>query len=151
MTSAEKWFLHIAIALTTISGVVFAFMKYFMTSDDPFAVANHPAQPFFLDAHVLAAPVALFGFGLIYRSHIWRKYTQKNGGRRKSGLSSMVLIVPMAFSGYLLQVSADETMREVMAVTHWITSGVFVVAYLAHQLVRRRARPEDEEMEVNPT
>lgn len=140
MTRTDAILVHVAVALTAITGIVFAWMKYAMTTDDPFAVANHPLQPSFLDAHVLSAPLAMFVFGLIFRSHIWKKYKGGRPQRRRSGVSSMFLIVPMVLSGYLLQVSAGEAMREAMAVLHWISSGLFVVTYLGHQVARRDSR-----------
>lgn len=137
MTGRDAFFVHLTMALTTLSGIVFAVMKYAMESDDPFAVANHPLQPYALDAHVIVAPVALFGFGLIFHSHIWKKYRSPARARRSSGLAIMSLLIPMTLSGYLLQVSANETMRETMAILHWISSGVFALGYLVHQFSKR--------------
>ena len=48
----------------------------------------------------------------------------------------MWLIVPMAASGYLLQVSVEETLRQAMAWAHWISSGLFVIVYVIHLLKR---------------
>lgn len=143
MTRADAWLLHASVALTTLSGVVFAWFRYFVESDDPFAAANHPLEPYALDTHILFAPLAAFAFGLIFHSHIWKKYRSGSRARRRSGVSSLALIVPMVVSGYLLQVSADETLRQAMKITHWITSALFVVTYLAHQLTRRAAARVD--------
>lgn len=140
MTRVDAWLLHISVALTTASGVVFAVFRYLVVSDDPFAAANHPLEPYALDTHILFAPVAMFAFGLIFHSHIWRKYRSHAAARRRSGLTLIALIVPMALSGYLLQVSADETLREAMKVTHWVTSAVFALGYLVHQFARRVSR-----------
>ena len=137
MSRKDALFLHVTVALTAVTGIIFALMKYAMTTDDPFAVANHPLQPYMLDAHVVVAPIALFGFGLIFHSHIWRKYKRKAKPRRRSGISALSLLIPMVLSGYLLQVTTGEGFRKAMAITHWISSGVFVVAYLAHQFSRR--------------
>lgn len=137
MSKADAVFLHVSVALTTLTGIVFAVMKYAMRTDDPFAVANHPLQPYMLDAHIVIAPVALFGFGLVFHSHIWKKYESPARARRSSGVASMSLLVPMALSGYLLQVSAGEAMRQAMAIAHWISSGAFALGYLIHQFSKR--------------
>lgn len=137
MTRSDAWFLHLTVALTTISGAVYAYFRYFVVSEDEFAVANHPLEPYALDAHILIAPLAMFGFGLIFHSHIWRKYRSPARARRLSGVASFALIIPMALSGYLLQVSADEMLREAMKWTHWISSGVFAIGYLVHQVSKR--------------
>jgi hypothetical protein len=139
MTRLEVWFLHVSTILTAVSGIVFAWMKYFMTTDDPFAVANHPWQPFFLDSHVVAAPFLLFAIGIIYKTHIWRKFRYGNGARRTSGVAMMILTIPMVLSGYLLQASAGELMRKVMLVIHLVSSGVFVAGYAAHQFSRKKS------------
>jgi hypothetical protein len=147
MTRGDRNFLHASLALTTVTGGIFAWMKYAMTSDDPFAVANHPWQPYMLDTHVVLAPFLLFALGLIFRSHIWRKYRGRKPHRRWSGIGAMSLIVPMVLSGYLLQTGTNETFRKAMAVTHWIASGLFVASYLLHQFSRRNgaapSRPHD--------
>lgn len=133
------WFVHSTVALLTITGVVFAWMKYFMKSDDPFAAANHPLQPWMLAAHVVIAPFAVFALGWIFPLHIWPKYTRGGKSHRKSGLTAMCLIAPMILSGYVLQVVVSDGARQASTVTHWVTSGLFVLGYSAHQVVRRRA------------
>lgn len=141
MTRKDRNFLHVAMALTTITGIVFAIMRYGMKTDDPFAVANHPWQPYMLDAHVVVAPLLLFALGLIFRTHIWRKYRSHKAPGRRSGSSAMWLIVPMVFSGYLLQVSTNENVRRGMAIVHWITSGIFALVYLVHQFTKKTTTP----------
>src|SRR5438128_2419924 len=84
------------------SGVVFAAMKYWMKSDDPFAVVNHPWQPHVLSAHVLLGPIAVFAFGWTFASHMLPALVNR-APNRASGIVSMVLIVPMVASGYLMQ------------------------------------------------
>jgi len=135
MTRAQVVTLQIAVALTAITGVVFAWMKYAMKSDDPFAVVNHPLQPWMLSAHVVVAPLAVFAFGWIFGNHILPAFA--NGSRKRpSGVSAMWMLAPMVVSGYLMQVSTDDALRHAMAVAHWISSGAFVVAYVAHILFR---------------
>ena len=137
MSRLQLLWLHLAVALTTLTGVVFAFMKYFLTSDDEFSVVNHPMQPHLLAAHVVIAPALLFLLGWTFSNHILPKYRFGNGKNRRTGIASTALILPMALSAYLLQVSTSETLREVMAWAHWISSGVFVAAYLIHLVVGR--------------
>lgn len=128
---------HLSVALLTITGAVFAWMKYFMKNDDPFAAANHPLQPWMLAAHVLIAPLVVFALGWIFPLHIWPKFTADMPGRRKTGLLAMWVIAPMILSGYFLQVVVSDGARQASAVTHWATSALFVLGYVTHQLVRR--------------
>jgi hypothetical protein len=134
VTRLQVWFLHITIALVTLTGVLLAWMKYGMKSDDPFSVVNHPMQPGMLAAHVLVAPVALFGLGWVFSTHIVPKFRSGAKPQRRSGLSSMWLIAPMVMSGYVLQVVTSDGARHWTAVTHWSTSAVFLIAYVIHQI-----------------
>ena len=137
MSRIQLAWLHLSVALTTITGAVFAVMKYFMESSDELAVANHPLQPHMLAAHVVIAPLALFVLGWTFSNHMLPKYRFGDGTNLRTGFSAMLLIVPMTLSAYLLQVSTNETLREVMAWAHWISSGLFLLAYLIHLLIGR--------------
>ena len=141
MSRLQLAWLHLSVGITAITGIVFAVMKYFLRSADEFAVVNHPLQPHMLSAHVVVAPLALFILGWTFSNHMLPKTRFGDGTGRKTGASAMWLIVPMALSGYLLQVSVDEGLRQAMAVAHWISSGLFAVAYLVHLLKPKPAVP----------
>lgn len=132
MSRAQLVWLHLTVALTTLTGAVFAVMKYWLESTDEFSVVNHPWQPHMLSAHVVVAPIVLFVLGWTFSNHMLPKYRFGNGKNRKSGVGAMLLIAPMTLSAYLLQISVDESLRQAMAIAHWVSSGVFVVAYVAH-------------------
>lgn len=136
MSRLQLVWLHLAMAVTTLTGAVFAVMKYALEAADEFAVVNHPLQPHMLSAHVVAAPIALFLLGWTFSNHMLPKYRFGDDTGRKSGTGAMWLIVPMTLSGYLLQVSVDESLRQAMAAAHWISSGLFAVAYVIHLLKR---------------
>jgi len=142
VSKLQLLWLHLAVALTTLTGAVFAYMKYFMTSSDEFSVVNHPMQPHMLAAHVVIAPALLFVLGWTFSNHILPKYRFGNGKNRRTGITSTALIIPMALSAYLLQVSTNETLRESMAWLHWISSGLFAAAYLIH-LASGRSKSAD--------
>jgi uncharacterized membrane protein YidH (DUF202 family) len=133
----QLWWLHLSIALTAITGALFAVMKYLMHSDDDFSVVNHPLQPHMLSAHVVIAPIALFVLGWTFSNHMLPKY-RFSEEHRKSGITSMLLIAPMTLSAYLLQIATNETLRQAMAFAHWVTSGAFVVGYVVHLILGRR-------------
>lgn len=139
MSRLQVAYVQLCVLLTAGTGIVFAWMKYGMKSDDPFAVVNHPWQPFMLAAHVVVAPLLLFGFGWIFNEHIWPRFRNHAATKRKSGTWSMAAIAPMVLSGYLLQVSTGETTRQAMAIAHWISSGVFVLGYGVHIILKPRS------------
>ena len=133
-----KALLNTSVALMAVSGVAFAVMKYWMKSDDPFAVINHPLQPYALDAHVLLGPLAVFAFGWTFAAHILPALA-KRAPNRATGIWTMVLIVLMVASGYLMQISTGDATRKAFAVAHWISSGLFVAGYVAHLIPLGRA------------
>ncbi|MGK2856548.1 MAG: hypothetical protein ACSLFQ_05020 [Thermoanaerobaculia bacterium] len=137
MTPAQKLLLNATTAILTITGAVFAWMKYFMKTDDPFAVANHPWQPHMLHIHVVAAPVAVFVIGAIWAAHVKPKHEAGIKSRRKTGLAALWMIAPMVLSGYLMQVLTNERLVEAMKITHWVSSALFVVGLFVHQLLRK--------------
>ncbi|MCM2316781.1 MAG: hypothetical protein NDJ92_16665 [Thermoanaerobaculia bacterium] len=154
MTPLQKFFLNATIAILTVTGAVFAWMKYFMKSDDPFAVANHPWQPGMLHVHVVAAPLAVFVIGAVWAGHVKPKHDAGVKARRKTGLGALWMIAPMALSGYLMQVFTNERLVEAMRITHWVSSALFVAGLVVHQLLRKngngatKVAPASEERDV---
>lgn len=140
MTKGEAWFTHAATLAVGVTGVVYAWMRYFATPADPFAVVNHPWQPFVLHAHVVTAPLLVFAVGMIWRAHVWERVRSGFKARRRTGILLFALVLPMIASGYLLQVAEGERAREVWLVVHVATSALWVLGYPAHQLSPRRRR-----------
>ncbi len=125
--------LQVSTLVVTLTGVVFAWMKYFMKNDDPFSVFNHPWQPHMLAIHVVAAPILVFALGWIFQNHILAKIAMNGSAKRRfSGVMATLLIAPMVLSGYLMQTFTNETLHRAMEVTHWVSSGLFVLVYVAH-------------------
>src|SRR5262249_26684079 len=71
----EAWVNHIGWSLTALSGIVYGYLKYFAASADPDSRLARPWQPEVLALHVLAAPIAVFGFGLLFRRHALTRMT----------------------------------------------------------------------------
>jgi hypothetical protein len=150
MSRWQSWSSHIATLAVGITGIVYLIMKYFMKTDDPFAIVNHPLQPLMLDIHLLAAPLLVFLFGLMFESHIQRKLRAGNRMNRKSGLIAAITFGVMTLSGYVLQLTAGEVVSRAALGTHLISSGLFLVSYLVHQVInfrlwRARIRQQSEQ------
>jgi hypothetical protein len=142
---------HVTTLLVGLSGLFYLWMKYFMVTDDPFAVVNHPLQPVVLDLHLLAAPLLVFCFGLMFESHIQRKLRAGTPANRKSGVTAAITFGIMTLSGYALQVTAIEAFSRAALVLHLFSSGVFLLSYLIHQAVnfrlwRSRSRQTSEKL-----
>ncbi|HZI95307.1 MAG TPA: hypothetical protein VFE84_13765 [Patescibacteria group bacterium] len=140
MTTLEKTLINLSTLLVGLSGILYGWMKYLMTTDDPYAVANHPLQPWALDLHVLASPVLVLALGMIVQDHVVTQL-QKGPGRpgRSTGLMAAVCVLPMIATGYLIQVFVDETARRVCVGVHLVTGMIYLAAFLAHLVMSRRA------------
>ena len=152
MTRVERLFLHVANGLVGGTGLVYATMRYLMSPVDEWSVVNHPWQPHVQHLHVLAAPLLVFAVGLIWSRHVSTKYRNGSQGRT-TGIGLVVALVPMAVSGYLIQVAVDPTWRTAWVVIHVASSLVWLVVLTAHQvrtwLVPGRARSRDGEAEFD--
>ena len=118
MTRLEAWFLHVATLLVGGGGLVYAWMRYLVRPDDPFAVVNHPWQPEVQHLHVLAAPLLVFAIGLIWKAHAWPGVRLRIAARRRSGLALVATAAPMIASGYLLQTATDPSWRKAWLAIH---------------------------------
>jgi hypothetical protein len=152
VSRSERLFLHVANGLVGGTGLVYAAMRYLMTPVDEWSVVNHPWQPHVQHLHVLAAPMLVFAAGLIWSRHVSLKY--RNGGQgRFTGIGLVVSLVPMAASGYLIQVAVDPMWRTAWIVVHVASSLMWMVVLAVHQvrtwLVPGRARPRDGKAELD--
>lgn len=138
MSRWEKWLSHLSTVVVSVSGIVYLWMKYFMTTDDPFALVNHPLQPSMMSVHVLAAPVLTFMLGLIVNSHARKKLASPARSNRVSGLVALSSFPVMVLSGYLLQISTNELLTKVSLGLHLVTSGAFALTYAVHLLISLR-------------
>lgn len=150
MSPFERWLIHISTLLVGGTGLVYAWMLYFVRPSDPYAVVNHALQPQTQHLHVLVAPLLVFGVGVIWRRHVWAHWQQKVRRGFVTGVTLGMTLVPMVASGYLIQTAVDPAWRKAWVVVHLIASGLWVVGYLTHQVrpvlgwFRRRRLPAAE-------
>ena len=137
MSRFEAWLLHLANLLVGGTGVAYALFRYFVKPDDPFANA-HPWQAPAQHAHVLVAPLLVFGLGLIFRSHAWAGVKLDVRARRRSGTALLAGAAPMIASGYLLQVAVEPSWRTAWIWVHLATGALWLGATIAHQVSARR-------------
>jgi hypothetical protein len=136
-------FLHLANLAVSGTGLIYAWMSYLLQPADEWAVVNHPYQPLAQHLHVLSAPLLVFAIGLIWSVHALAKL--RNGRRgRASGLGLMGLFLPMAASGYLLQVAVDPEWRKRWIVIHIVSSLLWVGALVVHQVRALRSKAADQ-------
>ena len=132
MTWWERWGFNAFHGIVAVTGIVYFYMKYAMTTDDPFAIVNHPWQPSMLSYHVVAAPFFVAFFGMLFRSHSYAKIRSRNPANRRTGWTSLLSFSAMAFSGYLIQVASTPELVTFFIWAHVVTSVVFIVGYGSH-------------------
>lgn len=133
----EAWVNHAGWSLTAASGVLYGIFKYFVASPDPDSRLAHPWQPALLALHVLAAPVAVFGLGLLFRRHALNHLATGTRERRRTGRMMTLLAVPVAMSGYVLQTLTGDAARRWTGWTHAALGLVWAAGYALHPLSSR--------------
>lgn len=134
MSRFEAWTTHAATLLVGGTGLVYAWMRYLVHPADPFAVVNHPLQPFVQHLHILVAPLLVFAAGLMWHQHAWAYWRRGVQRHRRSGASLLFTLVPMVVSGYLIQTAVDGGWRRAWVIVHLAASGLWLLGYLAHQV-----------------
>jgi len=134
VTPFERAMLWGSSLLVGVSGIVIAVMKYAMTSEDPYAIVNHPLQPVMLKVHIVSAPLLVFAIGIVFVKHIWEQWRSGLVRGRLSGSWTLWTFGPMVFSGYLIQALTHRGWLLAMVVVHLVTGGAFLVGFMGHQL-----------------
>jgi uncharacterized membrane protein YidH (DUF202 family) len=147
MSRWEAWVIRAGFGLAAVSGIALGVMKYFLSNPDPDSRVGHPMQPAVLAAHVLAAPVAVFAIGLLWRGHALARIRRREKEGRATGLLLFGIGLPMVFSGYLVQVFTSETARKASGWFHAVVGVVFALAFALHLPA---SRPPDDSPEAPP-
>lgn len=137
MTTVEKYAIWSSTAVATVTGVTYAWMKYWLKPADPYAVINHPLQPFVLKLHIASVPFLVFAIGMVTLQHIVKYYRTGVQRARSSGLGSMWLVLPMIVSGYAIQMLADSAWLRAVGYAHFGVGIAFAVFALIHALKTR--------------
>jgi len=151
VTAFERWSVWLGSLLTAVTGAGYFWAKYLVRPADPWAVINHPLQPWLLKLHILVAAYLVFAVGLVALRHVWAHLRSGVTRGRRTGVSVALAVGPMVVTGYLIQAVTGPAWLEVLAITHLVTGGVYTVGLGLHQLVlHRRARPASGEARYPP-
>ncbi|MEE8571657.1 MAG: hypothetical protein V3T20_00200 [Gemmatimonadota bacterium] len=134
MTRFERWSVWSSAIATGLTGLGFFWAKYLVESSDPWALVNHPLEPWLLKIHILVAPVFVFAVGLITIRHVLMHIRARIRRGRLSGLAMVWLMIPMVGSGYLIQVVSTEGWLTGLAIAHIVTGAIFLLAIAAHRV-----------------
>lgn len=100
---------------------------------------QHPWVPMLRTVHLFSVPALVFTVGLIWASHVAPRL-RTPWARRRSGLVLALLMLPMVVSGVALQTATSPEARELWVWTHGLSSGIWVLGYVVHQLVKGSGR-----------
>lgn len=139
MTRVEKILVWGSSILVGATGIAYGWMKYLMTSNDPFAVVHHPLQPLLLKLHLLAAPPFVFAIGVVWVRHVWRHFRSGTRRKRRSGITAALTVGPMIATGYLIQVLTPLSLLLAVALAHVGLGIVYLIGLGAHQWMQGRA------------
>ena len=138
MSRTQRWLLYVTTVLATITGLVYAALRYLLDNDDPFSAYNHPAQPWALHLHVIVVPALVFAIGWYWGRHVVPKLAS-DAAFRPSGLTLIGLVVVMCVSGYLMQVISSRDWYTLLGWTHGVSGSAFFGLLVAHVFRGRRA------------
>lgn len=133
----SPWTKYPALAATcfmALSGTTYYVFKNWFDSDDPFSVVSHPLEPLSLKAHILAGPLLVFVFGLLFQSHVVRKIRTNSNQGKASGVVTALLFSVSVLSGYLLQTVSHPWLRSLLVYTHLIGGLCLSIVFLSHVL-----------------
>jgi hypothetical protein len=128
----EAWWNHAALAAVALTGILYGIARYFLHNPDPHSALGHPWQPFLLKAHILVAPFAVFGVGLLLRRHALARRRSGEINGRRTGHVMLWLFLPLVLTGYLIQVIVDRDPARLMGWGHAALGLFFVLGYALH-------------------
>jgi hypothetical protein len=133
----EAWWNHSALIAVSLTGLLYGIFKYWVPGSDPDSRAGHPLQPLFLKAHLLVAPFAVFGVGLLLRRHALARMKSGEQNGRRTGSTMLWLFAPLALTGYLIQVLVARGAVRAAGYAHAGLGVLFLLGYAIHP--KRRA------------
>lgn len=138
----ERWHriaIYAVTALTTVSGLAWLWLHYFVTTPGRPSRAPHPLEPLSLKIHGAAAMLMLLCLGTLLLPHMlgaWRLGRNRYPG----GLLAMVNLL-LILTGYALYYVSTEENHAFISAVHWITGLLLPVVMVLHIVTGRRGGP----------
>ncbi len=134
----DKKLVHISNYTILITSIVYFIFRYFFTVEGDWGEEMHPVTPYLQKLHILLVPLLVFTIGMFYRDHVHKRIVTGMLRLRTSGIILIISFVLMVFTGYLIQVLNDQTLRRGVVFSHLIISGLWSFAYLYHHIRSRQ-------------
>jgi hypothetical protein len=136
----EAWWNHSALIAVSITGLLYGAFKYLLAGSDPYSRIGHPLQPWFLKSHILVAPFAVMGVGLLLRRHALARIRSGESNGRRSGIAMLWLFLPLGLTGYLVQVFTAPGLTRATGYAHAVLGVAFALGFALHP---KRRTPAD--------
>lgn len=133
---------YTAVAMAWLSGTLWLIFHNFLQRQGEFSLEPHPLEHWWLRLHGLCAFVLLWLGGLIWGLHV--RHGLRWPGRRRSGLSMMVVFCVLAASGYLIYYADEGGVRDAVVAIHWVVGLALLVPVVAHLLPSYTKRSAEE-------
>jgi len=143
MSRFERWNLWVTTVLVIATGAGLFVTKYLFSTSEPWAVINHPWQPWFLKVHIVVSPLLIFAVGTITIRHIWAHYRSGQARGRHTGIVTALVTIPMIGTGYLIQVITAVGWVQAMAIAHIVFGTVYALGLSAHQVMVQQKKQRD--------
>ncbi len=140
MTTVERnniFFTNYFVAFTSI---IYFIAKYFMSIEGEWGSETHPLSIIFQKIHILSVPFLLFFVGVIFTNHIWKRIRIGYPNSRTSGIFLLGLLLIMSLSGYAIQISDVNWLREASAYLHIGVSVLWTLGFTYHHMMANRQR-----------
>ena len=124
--------------VVAVTGFAYLYMNELMTTDDPFALVNHPWQGPTLIVHIVAAPLFVGSFGVLLGIHALPKLRGSLQVNRRTGHVTLWTFPPMAVSAYLHQTATATAWVSIWWWVHVLTACAFVGGYAVHFVIGYR-------------
>jgi hypothetical protein len=119
-----------------LSGAAWLLLHYFMLRQTDFGPQHDPLEHWSIVAHGAFAFAAIWIFGLLWGTHIVKRWKAKR--HRWSGSLLFAFLALLVVSGYLLYYVGDDQLRELTSKVHWIVGLGLPLPFVLHWLVRMR-------------
>jgi hypothetical protein len=138
LSATHRWTVYISLAVLTLSGCIWLYAHHFLGDPNNFAALIHPAEPWSMKIHGMAAIIFAVVIGSLTTLHIrlgWRR--KKN---RASAMMLLTVISLLAITGYLLYYAGGNSLRTWASTIHWVGGIATPILLAIHIWLGRRAR-----------
>ena len=116
--------MRLGAGLAVLTGLVYGSLRYFGGVEGEFGPEPSPWLSLWQHAHVLVAPVLVFGFGVVMAGHARTLLAGPVGRGKRSGLGLALVAVPLVLGGYAIQVVMTASTRSMLG---WLHAGLGVL------------------------